>query len=185
MKYFIFLFSLLSFLVETKAQSHSIKVFSRSRSEPFFQKVSIAGDLGMANNFKLFSFEEDDYILEPKMNLGVEVESPVAYFELSFNFIEKAPELKLGSFLLKEKLVMYLAFSKQLKPYEKEPESLFVGGFEGNFNVLKIFNKEEEEDPRFGFLISPFVEIGTILPDELTVFNFGFVFKPKHHLYAR
>lgn len=185
MKFFSFLFSLLLSFAEARAQSHSIEVSGKYKPEPFFQKISLVSDMGMANSFATSNFREENYKPEPKMNLGIEIESPVAYFEFSYNLAEKAPEFKLGSFILKEKLVIYLAFSKQLKPYEQKPEGMFVGGFEGNFNVLKIFNKDEDEDSRFGFLVSPFVEIGTSSPDELTVFNFGFVFKPKYHFFVR
>lgn len=186
MKYLILFISSLLFFAHAKGQGNMIYVSPKNKVEPFFQKISVASDIGMSNDFQIFSNEGEPYTLNPKMNVGVEIECPRAYFQLGFNFAEEAPEFKLGTFLLKETLVMYLSFSKQLKPYEKDPEGSFMGGFEGNFDLLKIFDKEgsESEEGKFGFLLSPFIEIGTNSKKE-NLFNFGFVFKPKYHFFVR
>lgn len=183
MKYFVLLISLLSF-VQMKGQSHMTYVSPKNKVEPFFQKVSVLSDMGMSNDFGIFS-DEKSYTLNPKMNVGVEIECTRAYFQLGFNFAEEAPEFKLGTFLFGEKLVMYLAFSKQIKSFEENPEGLFVGGFEANFDFLSMFNKEADEHSKFGLLISPFIEIGTSSPNEENWFNFGFVLKPKYHIFVR
>lgn len=183
MKYFVLIISVLS-LFETKGQG-MIYVSPKNKAEPFFQKISVVSDIGMSNNFAIAESEEDAYLLRPKMNLGFEVECPRAYFQISANMAEMSPEFKLGAFILEEKVVMYLAFSRQLKPYSKDPEGVFSGGLEGNFDFFRIFKKEEDNHSKFSLSVSPFIEIGTALPNEENWFNFGFVLKPKYHIFVR
>lgn len=186
MKYLTLLISL--FLSFANANGQGITyVAQKNKPEPFFQKVSIVSDIGLANSFSISNGEGKSYTPEPKMNLGFEVECPMAYFQLSLNIKEKAPEFKLGGFIFDEKLVVYLAFSKQIMTYDEEPESNFSTGFEGNFDLLKMFKKEEEEeeDSKFSLSVSPFVEIRTRLPNEENWFNFGLVLKPKYHIFVR
>jgi hypothetical protein len=184
-RYLILSFILLLSGLSAQAQEMT---YPKTRN-PFFQKVSLVSDIGLANLFAMSHIVDKEipkYSLKPRMLLGIEVETPYNYFQVSGNIAEVSPEIKIGVFLIKEYLVLTTSFSQQLKPAYKHPEGVFSFGIESNFDLLKILLKEENKSHHETELyLCPFIELNTILPSEEKWFNFGFILKPKYNLYNR
>ena len=183
-RYLILFLILLLFGLSAQAQ-----VTYPKKRNPFFQKISLVSDVGVANKFAMSHIADEEipkYVVRPRMLLGLEVETPYNYFQFSGNIAEACPELKIGVFIIKEHLVLCSGFSQQLKPAYKHPEGVFSLGIESNFDFLKLFLKEKNKSNHDTELyLCPFVELNTILPSEEKWFNFGFILKPKYNLFRR
>ncbi len=186
MKYFPLL--LLSFFVFAQAEAQSDTTHSSlksSQSKPFFQKIALVSDLGMSNNFSMSHVEEGhpSYLPKARMALGVEVEIHFLCLQLTGNLIEKSPEVKLGFFLLKEKLSPYCSFAQEFRRPHHEPESFLNFGIEGNFDLLSLFlGKSRTHSVHTGIFISPFVEMNNVSPHREKWLQFGFILKPKYNI---